>query len=417
MSTKPDPIAAADAALDRVVAVQAQIDALTAERARALLAFDEAFTAAYPPAAEPFRDRAARAELACALRMPERSVETLLGESRVLTRLLPATLAALSEGRFSYRHAQALVDETGHLDDHDRRAVERIALGSAGTTTVARFRRQVRRLRERRDPSTSVARARDAFARRELTLEPSRDGIAYLTLSTNAVDAAAIFERATAAAGRALSGGDTRTLAQLRVDVLVDALLERDSTLGLSRSQLEAMDATPDELLAEQELGLGPFAGIVPTVVVTVPVHTLLGGDEPGTLEGVGPIDAATARRLTAQAPALYRLLTDAETGVALSLSRTTYRVPDNLRRWLRIRDGSCRFPMCSANPRRCDLDHTVDWTGRDGPTDHDNLAHLSRGHHTLKHHGGWRVRQTRGGTLTWSSYLGREYTTLADAA
>lgn len=417
MQTKPDPLAAADAALDRVVAIQAQIDALSAERARALLAFDEAFASAYPPSAEPFRERAARAELACALRMPERSVETLLGESRVLSHRLPSTLAALSQGRFSYRHAQVLVDETGALDDDDREAVERLALGTAGTVTAARFRRQVRRLRERRDPSTMVARARDAFARRELTLEPGHDGVAYLTLSTNAVDAAAILERATAAAGRAIADGDPRTLAQLRVDVVVDALLDRDSTLGLSRSHLDAMGATPQQLLEAQEVGLGPFAGIVPTVVVTVPVHTLLGGDEPGTLEGVGPIDAATARRLTAQAPGLYRLLTDPETGTALSLSRTTYRVPEGLRRWLRIRDGSCRFPMCSINPRRCDLDHTRDWAAHGGPTDHDNLAHLSRAHHTVKHHGGWSVRQPLGGNLVWTSYLGRGYTTVPDAA
>lgn len=413
MTRNPDPIAVADAALDRVVAVQAQIDALAAERAHALLAFEQAFSAAYPPAAEPFRERAARAELACALRLPERSAETLLGESRVLARRLPSTLAALAEGRFSYRHAQALIEEAGDLDDDDRAAVERVALGSAATSTANRFRRQVRRLRERRDPSTMAERARDAFARREVTLDPGRDGMAYLTLATSAVDGAAIFERATAAAGRAIADGDPRTLAQLRVDVIVDALLDRDSTLGLSRSQLDAMGASPNELLATQEADLGAFAGIVPTVVVTVPVHTLLGGAEPGTLEGVGPIDAATARRLTAQAPGLYRLLTDPETGAPLSLSRTTYRVPETLRRWLRIRDGSCRFPMCSVGPRRCDIDHTVDWSAHNGPTDHDNLAHLSRGHHTLKHHGGWRVRQARGGTLTWSSYLGREYTTV----
>ncbi len=416
MSTRPDPIAAADAALDRVVAVQAQIDALSAERAEALLAFDEAFAAAYPPAADAFRERAARAELACALRLPERAAETLAGEARVLARHLPATLAALAAGRFSYRHAQALLDETADLADDDRAAVERVALGTAGTTTAARFRRHVRRLRERRDPSTMVERTRSAFTKRELTLEPTRDGMAYLTLYTGAVDASAIFERATAAAGRALAGGDSRTLTQLRADLVVDALLDRDSALGLSRSHVEAMGASAPELLATQEADLGPFAGIVPTVVVTVPVHTLLGGDEPGSLEGVGPIDAATARRLTAQAPGLYRLLTDPETGSPLSLSRSTYRVPEGLRRWLRIRDGSCRFPMCGIGTRHCDLDHTRDWA-QDGSTDHDNLAHLSRGHHTLKHHGGWRVRQTRGGRLTWTSYLGREYETLADAA
>jgi hypothetical protein len=108
-------------------------------------------------------------------------------------------------------------------------------------------------------------------------------------------------------------------------------------------------------------------------------------------------------------------LLTDPETGAALSMSRTSYRIPEPLRRWLRLRDEHCRFPMCRIRAGTCDLDHTHDWLSG-GPTDHDNLAHLSRGHHTLKHHGGWRVKQTRAGTLEWTSYLGRQYETLPAA-
>src|SRR5690606_5001488 len=101
MEPHPDPVAAADAALDRVVALQAQIDALSAARTEALVEFEEAFAAAYPPNAAALRERALNAEAACALRMPERSIQRLLGEARMLTRELPATLAALAEGRFS----------------------------------------------------------------------------------------------------------------------------------------------------------------------------------------------------------------------------------------------------------------------------------------------------------------------------
>jgi len=416
MEPRVDPIAAADAALDRVVALQAQIDALSAARAEALVAFEQAFAAAYPPNASALQDRALNAEAACALRVPERSIQRLFGEARMLTRDLPATHAALAEGRFSYRHAQVLIDETAGLDPEDRAAVERLALGTAATTTVSRFRTRVRKLREKRTPASMITRVRDAHEQRELTLEPTRDGMAYVTLYTGAVEATAIYDRAAAAAGRAAADGDPRTLTQLRVDLAVDALLERDTTLGLSRTQLELMDVDAAEAAQLQEAEFGPYTGIVPTVVVTVPVQTLLGGNEPGTLEGVGPIDAATARKLTAQAPSLYRMLTDPETGIALSMSRTSYRIPEPLRRWLRLRDEICRFPMCGICAGRCDLDHTRDWLIH-GPTDHDNLAHLSRGHHTLKHHGGWKVKQTRAGVLEWTSYLGRHYTTLPATA
>ena len=70
-------------------------------------------------------------------------------------------------------------------------------------------------------------------------------------------------------------------------------------------------------------------------MIVTVPVMTLLGhSDEPGTLDGYGPIDADTARRLAATAPSFRRLLVHPETGVALSLGTETYRVPTDLRLW-----------------------------------------------------------------------------------
>lgn len=385
-----DRLAAADAALDRVVALQAEIDALTARRTEAIHHFEQAFDAAYPASAEAFADRARRAELACALRLPERTAENLMGEARALVQRLPATLAALGRGLFSYRHAQVLADETAGLSDADTAAVERLALGSASAETVSRFARVVRRMRERRDPSTMIERTTTAFENRAVTIDPAPDGMAYLTAYLGGVEAAAVHDRLTQAATRVRDDGDARTLTALRADVLVDALLGR------------------------QEGTHETFRGVTPTVVVTVPVATLLGGDEPGTLEGVGPMDAATARRLTAEAPGLYRLLTHPETGAALSLGRNRYQVPDGLRMWLRIRDGSCRFPMCGIGTRRSDLDHTIDWQ-YGGTSDHGNLAHLSRGHHTLKHHGGWKVRQPQPGHLAWTSYLGREYETLPD--
>ena len=298
-------------------------------------------------------------------------------------------------------------------------ATPRGAPGPAGRPPAARSPRPGPPRRDTRSPATSVERARTAFGERQVTLEPADDGMAYLTAYLGAVDAAAIHDRLTGAAHRHRADGDPRTVAQLRADVLADVLLDRETTLGLGPSMLDALgadaaDAT--EMLRALERDLGPFRGVTPTVIVTVPAATLLGGDEPATLDGIGPIDPATARRLTSHAPALYRLLTHPETGAALSLGRTSYQLNEGLRRWLRIRDGSCRFPMCGIRAARCDIDHTHDWA-HGGGSDHGNLAHLSRGHHTLKHHGGWRVTQTKPGVVTWTSYLGREYETEPDVA
>jgi hypothetical protein len=63
----------------------------------------------------------------------------------------------------------------------------------------------------------------------------------------------------------------------------------------------------------------------------------------------------------------------------------------------------------------RCDIDHNHDHA-RGGKTQIDNLAHLCRRHHTLKHPDipdahRWTARQERDGTITWHSPLGRDYT------
>nr|WP_249273806.1 HNH endonuclease signature motif containing protein [Agreia sp. VKM Ac-1783] len=156
----------------------------------------------------------------------------------------------------------------------------------------------------------------------------------------------------------------------------------------------------------------GAAHGIRPTVLVTVPALTLLGvSEEPATLEGYGPIDADTARRVAARAPSFFRLLTHPETGTVLSVGRDHYEVPADLRRWLRVRDETCRAPGCNRLARRSDCDHCTDWSA-EGLTAHDNLAHLCRGHHSLKHRTDWNYAHRGGGTLEWTSPTKKTYVT-----
>lgn len=313
---QPEPLSRADAALDQVVALQAEIDALCARRTEAINEFQETFAEAYPSEAGRFERRAMNAELACALRIPERTAERMMGEARALVETLPATLGQLADGLFSYRHAQVMIDQTAGLSPEDVAAVERVALGPAKTQTVSRFARTVRTLRERRDPSTMVERSKAAHTERAVSFEPAHDGMGYLNVFCDAVDGVAIVDRLSGAAYKVHADGDPRTIAQLRVDLLTDKLLDRDTTTtAFSLSQLELLGDEVTEIVHATERELGVYDGIVPTVIVTVPFQTLLGGDEPATVEGVGPIDAATARRLTAQAPSLYRLLTHPHTG------------------------------------------------------------------------------------------------------
>ncbi len=223
---------------------------------------------------------------------------------------------------------------------------------------------------------------------------------------------------------------DARTLDQRRADLLVDFVvgdfIDAEALAG----------GTPAERLERRVargLDLGRFAGIRPTVIVTVPVDVLLdrtgvaatglgrdvagpptpdrGATDPPTLDGIVPIDPATARELVANASSLYRMLVDRHTGVRLDLSRERYEVPTALRMWLRLRDATCRFPGCGRPAKGCDIDHSVDWQFG-GETRADNLAHLCRGHHTLKHQTRWQLVQHADGEITWRSPSGRTYST-----
>ncbi|HEY0260531.1 MAG TPA: DUF222 domain-containing protein [Lacisediminihabitans sp.] len=375
-------------------------------------------------------------ELACALRMPERSVENLIAQSSSLVHDLPATLAALKDGEIGYRHATALIDHADSLPDGEglpvmRRAFEEAALPFAKTLTVAKFDRKARMLRERAHPETIAQRHAACVADRSIELSPGRDGMSWLTAYLPAAEAQGIYNRITDIAmglrdERVLTDEERpRTLTQLRADVFAELLIDgttdgsTDGPMGRLTEETAGAgsDATSDasapaltDRLPIDRLPLG--SGLRARVLVTVPVLTLLGtGDEPATLEGYGPIDPETARRLCAGAPSFTRILTHPETGTVLSVGRDRYAVPADLRTWLRIRDETCRYPGCGRGASRCDLDHSLDWQ-YGGLTAHGNLAHLCRAHHRLKHHTGWTVDPPDDGRLTWTSPTGRRYTT-----
>ena len=145
-----------------------------------------------------------------------------------------------------------------------------------------------------------------------------------------------------------------------------------------------------------------------PSVIVTIPALTLLGADDaPATLDGYGPIDLDTARRLAGAATSWIRVLTHPVTGVPIALDRTTYRVPTALRRWLGVTSPTCAFPGCGRSARDCDLDHLHAWS-EGGATDDDNLDPECRHHHRMRHETRWAAsRDPDTGDLAWTTPLG----------
>jgi hypothetical protein len=370
--------------IDAIVAADRMIASITAAK---LELIEFAHLTQVGSMAHALAEREFRAELATALRISERSAQNLVDEAEILARYLPSTRGALAEGRITPRQAHILADELGNLDDAERADLEQRMLEAADQSATS-FQRAVKRLRETRDADQAIDRHRRAFEKRAVSTQPGRDGMGWLIVNLPAPELLAIDSRLDDhARGLARLGADGRTMAQLRADAFVDVMLDRDS-----RDSRRFGDATP-------------------TVVVTVPISVLTGASDTfAELVGYGPIDAETARELTAQAPVLRRMFTDPRDDAILALGRTRYRVTDDLRLFLAVRDGRCRFAGCFRRAAACDVDHTQDWADG-GHTDECNLGHLCRGHHTLKHQTRWRIEAIHpDGTVDWVSPTGRRH-------
>ena len=283
-----------------------------------------------------FAVRAAVADIAVRLGISESTVRDQAHAAEVMQHTLPRLWDAFCDGDVPVANARYAVDLMVSLpDDADTWARFDEALAECASLAPARFRTRARVLRERIHAISLVERARAARETRSVWIESIPDGMAEILLRLPADTAHSAYARIDSTA-RALARvpDETRTLAQLRADVAADFLQAGDG---------------------------GPGARFA--VAVTVPVLTLLGaGDEPGTLEGHGPIDAETARRIAAHAPSFMRLLTHPITGGLLDIDRATYRPPADLKRWMAVTDQFCTFTGCGRLARTCDLHHTVDY-------------------------------------------------------
>ena len=103
-----------------------------------------------------------------------------------------------------------------------------------------------------------------------------------------------------------------------------------------------------------------------------------------------------TARRLSCDASAV--LMVRGPTGEVLDVGRKTRTIPPAIRRALRTRDTTCRWPGCDER-RYLDGHHGIHWSHL-GPTKLTNLVHLCWHHHFLVHEGGWTLEIRPDGSL-----------------
>lgn len=367
--------------------------------------------------------RQVSAEIALALNLSDRTVQRRIGDAVTVTDRYAETAAAWERGEIDARHVQVVVEGgVGIRGDSERARYELLVLAAAREQTAGRLRAIARTIAARIDPEAITAQIEQSQADRIVRVLDLDDGLARLIADLPATLAHAIYDRLTGLA-RTVRDGDRGTSVDPEAASADEHDDEPDVTTTPRRETSESADAdtpadsrTMDQLradvLADLLLAGGPMAhgdaldSVVAHVQVSVPVLTVAGvGGHPAVLTGHGPIDPTTARRLAGGVAGWDRVMSDPYTGEVLAVDR--YRPGADLVRRLRVRDEHCRFPGCTVPARRADLDHTID-AALGGPTRLSNLAHLCRRHHTLKHETEWSVTQRAGGVIEWRSPLGR---------
>jgi len=395
--------------------------------------FQEAMTPPDATGAErAFVEMSTTAEVAGVLTLSPGAAAAFISQSRKVC-AMPAVAGALASGLMSWRHAVIVADEADCLATEGAEALvahffdpdaPNPARGSAPGDLVAHlFRRKVRTWRERTYPASVQERHVRCVAERRMEYRPGADGMASITLILPGDTACAIWNKTTAIA-RGLQGpGETRTLTQLRPDTAA-ALLLSAHTGAAATGRLDGGEGSgsasgADSLPGASGNGTDPYfvdLSKIPApkadVLVTIPIFTMLGStEEPADLDGYGPISAAMARKLVADgATSFYRVLVDPRDGAPLEIGRTSYRLTEAMKRWIRMRDGHCTFPGCTNPSTDNDTDHLTAWQ-HDGTTGISNLAQLCPKHHRLKHNSRWTpTPATTTEPPGWTSPTGRHY-------
>ncbi|RZS36409.1 uncharacterized protein DUF222 [Herbihabitans rhizosphaerae] len=360
--------------LDEIVALQRMRREIDGRMIRLLDEFGRAY-----PARDDGRPGMASVELAAALTMDQPQADYRIETARNLVARLPDTVTAIEKGQLDGYTGEKILHIVSALDDEQTRAVETAVLRDCESRThkqlVDRARRQVVKV----DPEGAERRRQVRLRERAVHHEPLDDGMGELLILGSADRTMAAFQLIDRCARQIKRAGDDRTLAQIRADVALDLLLGKDNC----RRKV--------------------------VVYVTVPATVLAGiSDQPGELNGYGPLTAQACRELADQHSTWQRVLTDPIDHTVLNVGRKRYPSAA-LAEHVRVRDKTCRFHGCHRPASVCEIDHTIAYDNG-GQTRDDNLGMFCPQHHHAKHDNGWTVEQPKPGHYLMTSPLGRTY-------
>jgi hypothetical protein len=329
--------------------------------------------------------------------------------ARALVEEMPHTWRALADGTISEWHATLVVRETACLSRDHRAAVDLELAGRMGGWGDRRVAQAARAAAYRLDPRAVVDRLARAANDRRVSIRPAPDTMAYLTGLLPVTQGAAAYTSLRRHADRCRAAGDPRTRGQIMADELIARVIGNGAVAAETAGGQGGLSASGGEHGAGGDLprGVGVEIGLIMTD------RSLFGtDDQAATLTGHGPIPAETARRLVNSADPgavfIRRLYTD-RCGRLIAMESRRRAFPAAARRFLIIRDQSCRTPWCDAPIRHADH---ITPAARGGPTAIANGRGLCENCNYLQAAPGWSARSSPGGVVHLSTPTGETHVT-----
>ncbi|YCQ26835.1 HNH endonuclease [Arthrobacter sp. Z4-13] len=385
--------------------------AAAAVQAKIAVAFDLARRQEQAAAGVPADDlgTGVGAEIALAPRESPSSGGRLLGLGKALLTEMPHTLAALKSGQLNEWRATLMVKETACLSAEDRAAVDEELAADTGSLAGAGDRAitgAVRAAAYRRDPQSIARRASHAVSERTVSLRPAPDTMAYLTALVPVAQGVAAYAALTRHADALKSSGDERPKGAIMADALVERVTGTPGGINGVEIQLVMTDRTLFQGDSEPARLTG--YGVVPGSWAREALMGALGPQPAGRetvaekagmrATGSGNTGAAAPSAATPESAEfkvwLRRLYTAPTDGELVAMDSKARLFPPGLRRFIQVRDETCRTPYCHAPIRH--HDHIVPWH-KDGPTTSTNGQGLCEACNHTKEAPGWAATPMQG--------------------
>ncbi|WP_147063605.1 HNH endonuclease signature motif containing protein [Knoellia locipacati] len=338
----------------------------------------------------------------------------------------PAVVDAMTAGELDERRAAVVTEETDILDAEDAATVVDAVRPHWERLTTGPLRRFVARTVGRLFPDALADEAERARDRRVLTRVTGEHGVDQWRADLLVEQSRLAWTAVTELARQLVRDGKADNLTQARADAMAQLILEHsDVSVVLHATRADVTTGSVPEPASVPESGSTPSdAQAVPGAGPDDGWCEIGGLGAPGTTfvpaRWLAAATSTAAPGLTCHPVTGALTGGDVPAGLATGRDLTgtstttseTYRIPAVMARFVRLRDGGCRFPGCSTPARQCDLDHVRPWPA--GPTSPANLIALCRRHHRIKQRDGWTPRLHPDGTVDWTDPTGARSTTSA---